>query len=104
MSENSQGRFSRTSWDATQLLNVVNRPVGPEWKLDALVAFASSKDYVGVARRLDNEDVAKLVDVLDQVCRPSLQDTFTRLTTAMAIRPSDPSIGGKLKLRHCCAH
>jgi len=78
--------------DTTRLLGVVNRPPGPERTRDVLMDLTSSKNYVEIARRLNKEDAAKLVDVFDQVCRAGLRDTLTRLTTTWIIRRSDPSI------------
>ena len=105
MTVNSQGREARTSLYTTRLLDVVNHPLGPERTLDALMAFTSTKSYVEVVRRLNEEEAAKLVDVFDQVCR-GFRDTLTHLTTAMVPLPrsSDPSIGGRLKERRCYAH
>ena len=92
----AQGR-----WNTAQLLDVVNHPLGPEWTLNELKDFASSKNYVEIVRGLDREDAAKLVDFFDQVRRPGFRDALVHLTTIVMTRPSHPSIGGTLKTRRC---
>lgn len=69
MAGNSQRTTGRGGWDTTQLLDIVRRPQGPERTLGVLMSFISNKNYVEVARRLKREDVVRLVDVIDQVCR-----------------------------------
>ena len=101
MIASSQEAGARGGLDTTRLLSIVNRPSGPERTRDVLMDFTSSKNYVEIARRLNREDAAKLVDVLDQVCHAGLRDTLTRLTTTVMIRLSDPSIGGRHKIRRC---
>ena len=81
MTASSQEKVAREGLDATQLLNIVNHPPGPERALCALRTFTSSENYVEAARELDKGDVTKLVDGLDQVCH-GCRDTSTRLTTA----------------------
>jgi len=102
MTENSQQSITRAGWDNDRLLSVVNRPLEPERTLDALMAFTSSKNYVEVARGLDGELAAKLVDVFDQVRRAGLRDTLTRLTMAMMTRSSGQLMGERRKTRRCC--
>ena len=75
MIASSQEAGARGGLDTTRLLSIVNRPSGPERTRDVLMDFTSSKNYVEIARRLNREDAAKLVDVLDQVCRAGLRDT-----------------------------
>ena len=101
MTVNSQEATAREDWDTAQLLNIVNHSPGPERTLGVLKDLASSKNYVEIVCRLNQEDAAKLVDVFDQVCRAGIQDAFTRLTTVVMTRPSDPSIGIRLKIRRC---
>ena len=98
MTTSSQKVVAQECLDATQLLSVVDRPLGPERTRDVFMDFTSSKNYVEIVRRLNREDAAKLVDVFDQVCHAGLRDIFTRLTMT---RSSDPSIGRKLKIRRC---
>ena len=87
--------------DTTRLLSVVNHPPGPDRTLDVLKDLTSSKNYVKIVCRLNQEDAAKLVDVFDQVCRAGIRDAFARLTTVVMTRSSDPSIGTRLKTRRC---
>jgi hypothetical protein len=70
-------KMSRAYRDVDQLLNVVNRP--SEAKLHELRRFASSKNYLEVACRLNKEDAGKLVDALDQVRRNGSQNNPTSL-------------------------
>jgi len=65
-------RLKEGVWDIKRLLKALNRPLGPERTRDVLVDFTSSKNYVEVVRGLNEEDAAKLVDTLDQVCRGGL--------------------------------
>lgn len=101
MTGSSQEVAAREGLDATQVLSVVNRPLEPERTRDVLINFTSGKDYVEIVRRLNQEDAAKLVDVFDQVCRASIRDTLTLLTTTVMTRSSAPSIGGRHKTRRC---
>lgn len=101
MIANSQDTGDQEGWDVTQLLSIVNSPLEPKQTLDTLKDFTSSKNYVEIARRLSQEDATKLVDVFDQVCRASLLDVLAHLTTTMMTRLSDPSIGGRLRIRRC---
>ena len=55
---------SQKSTDITQLLNAVNGPLEPGQTLNAFMSFSSSKSGVAAVRKLDREDVAKLIDVL----------------------------------------
>ena len=80
MTANSREKVAREGLDATQLLNIVSHPPGPERAQCALRALASSENFVEAARELNRGDVAKLVDGLDQVCQYGRQDTSTRLT------------------------
>ncbi|KAF9646892.1 kinase-like protein [Thelephora ganbajun] len=73
MSVVKHGTATRTGWDASQVLNVVDRPLGPERTLDAFRDFTSSKNYVETARMLNREDAAKLVDVFDEVIGSDLR-------------------------------
>lgn len=70
-------KMSRAYWDAAQLLDVVNHT--SEAKLHELRRFASSKNYLEVACRLNKEDAGKLVDALDQVRRSGSQSNPTDL-------------------------
>ena len=70
-------KMSRAYWEVGQLLNVVNRP--SEARLHDLRRFASSKNYLEVACRLNKEDAGKLVDALDQVRRDGSQNNPTGL-------------------------
>jgi len=90
--------MARTGWNTNQLLNIVNRPLGPERTLGALIAFTSSKNYMEVVRMLNREDAAKLVDVFDQVCLASFCGIFTCLTTVVITRLSGPSTRGEPKI------
>ena len=104
MAVNLPGWTAQAGLDVTQLLNVANGPLEPAQTLDAPRALTLSENYIEVARRLEQEDAAKLVDVFDQVCHRSLQETtLTRLTMAMTTRPSDPSIQ-RLKEWRCYVH
>ena len=87
-------------WDTTQLLDVVHYPGVPERTLGALTTFISKKNYVGIARRLEEGDVVKLIDVIDQVCRLRLQGIL--LTTTSVTRSSDLAIGKIPTNWHCC--
>ena len=95
---------TQTVYDMTQLLNIVNGPLEPEQTLDALMTLASNKNNVEAVRKLDRENVAKLVDVFDQVCRGRLQDSLICLTTAAMTRSSDPSIRRGHKTRRRYGH
>ena len=79
-------RRSQAHWDTNQLLKVVNRPLRPERTRHVLMDFTSSKNYMEIARSLDQEDAAKLVDVFDQVCHSGFRNNFTRLTTVIMTR------------------
>ena len=87
-------------WDIAQLLDVVHYPGVPERTLGALTTFISKKNYVGIARRLEEGDVVKLIDVIDQVRRLRFQGI--PLTETSVTRSSDTSIGKTLINWHCC--
>lgn len=99
MTVNSREAGVHDGWDVPQLLSVVNRPRGPDLTVGALMDFTSSKEYPEIARRLKEEEAAKLADIFDQVCDVGLRNTLARLTTAAMTRPSHPSIEEKLKIR-----
>ena len=86
MSSSPKEVAAQEGLDTTRLLCVADRPPGPERTRDVLVDFTSSKDFGEIARRLNEKDAAKLVNVFDQVCRAGLQDTLTRLTTTWITR------------------
>ena len=65
----SQEAEARADCDTTRLLNIVNRPLGPERTLDAFKAFISSKKFAEVAQGLNEADAVKLVNAFDEVCR-----------------------------------
>ena len=101
MTANLQQAGAQKGWDASQLSSAVNRSLGPERTLDIFKDLTSYKNYAEVVRRLSREDAAKLVDNFDQVCYIGLRDALSRLTTTAMTRLSDPSIGGRLKIRRC---
>jgi hypothetical protein len=92
----------KSKCDTAQLLDVIHHPHEKERTLGVLTTFISNKGYVGAARKLDEGDVVKLVDVIDQVCRIRLKRTL--LTTTSVIRPSEPTIGTTLESCHCYGH
>jgi len=102
MIANSQESMTRAGWDTTRLLSVVERPLGPDRTLDALMAFTSSKNCVEILRGLDGEVAAKLVDVFYQVRLIGLRDTLTRLTMALMTRSLVPLMAGRAKTRCRC--
>jgi hypothetical protein len=61
-------------WNAATLLGIVNDPREPSRVLAGLRNFASSKDFWRVARKLNKEEAAEVVDVFDQV-RHDFRDT-----------------------------
>ena len=73
-----QEKMSLTCWDIDRLSKMLNRSVDTERMLGALKSFTSSKNYVEVACRLDEEHATKLVDALDQVCRDDLRNNLAR--------------------------
>ena len=77
MTTSSPETAARGRWDITKLREVINRPPGSERTLEELRDFTSSKDYIEIARGLEREEVAKLVDILDQVRRPSPRDAVS---------------------------
>ena len=89
-------------FDTTQLLDVVHYPGGAERTLGALATFISEKNYIGIARRLEEGDVVKLVDVIDQVCRLRLKGIL--LTMTPVTRPSELTTGKNLTNWHCYGH
>lgn len=84
--------------DTAQLLDVVHYPGVPERTLCALTTFISKNNYVGIARRLEEGDVIKLINVIDQVCRLRLQGIL--LTTTSVTRSLDLVIGKTLTHWH----
>jgi hypothetical protein len=92
----------KSKCDTAHLLDVIHHPHDKERTLDVLTAFISNKSYVGAARKLEEGDLVKLVDVIDEVCRVRLKGTL--LTTTSAIRPSETVIGITLESCHYYGH
>lgn len=100
MGGNSRKTTGRVDWDTTQLLDVVHYPRGSERTLAVLSSFIANKDYLKIVRGLKKEDVVKLLDVIDQVCRLFFRDpllTMTRRTDHRTNRFKETSKSGLTK-------
>jgi hypothetical protein len=78
MTSKPQETLYRTDRDPARLLGVVHRRQEPGWTPDVLADFIANKDYLEIVRSFNKEDVVKLVNAIDEVCRVGFQPLLIR--------------------------